>query len=90
MPTSVEPHTVYYLAGIINRPSDGSDDNTTAKYTKIPNTPDFVTQSAAEIFRNTVILVNAENKSFYRCPDTGGAFNPSYIKVVRQTRTVII
>jgi len=82
--------TTYYLAGIINRPIGGSDDELTSKYTKIPNTPDFTTQAAAETFRDDVILANDENKKFYRCASVGGAFSSNHIKVITQTRTVIL
>jgi hypothetical protein len=89
MPSTVEPHIIYYLAGIVNRVGDLKD-HQTVEYTKIPNTPDFTTQASAETFRDDVILANDENKKFYRCASVGGAFSPNHIKVITQTREVIL
>lgn len=89
MPSTVEPHIVYYLAGIINRLGNLKDDKT-VEYTRIPNTPEFTTIVAAETFRDDVILANDENQKFYRCATTGGTFSPNHIKVITQNRTVIL
>jgi hypothetical protein len=89
MPSTVEPHIVYYLAGIINRLGNLKD-HETVEYTKIPNTPEFTTIVAAETFRDDVILANDENRKFYRCAPAGGAFSPNHIKVITQNRTVIL
>lgn len=90
MPSAVEPHIVYYLAGIVNRVSDLKD-HQTVEYTRIPNTPEFTTSTAAVTFRDTVILANQENKIFYRCGGAGSSlFSPDHIKVISQSRTVLL